>query len=334
MPGLEEILGGSILMSLTLYGVLGGADYGAGIWYLWARGQKRQAQRELITTAIGPIWEANHVWLILVVTLLFSAFPVAYARLSTLLHIPLTLLLIGIVLRGSAFAFRSYDIRQSPLHRFWGMLFGLSSVITAMFLGMTLGTVASSNLQYHQGGFYEVFVQTWIQPFPLAVGIWTVTLFALLASVYLIHETSIPALRELFRRRALWTMAATGCMALLVFSLSHNEAPDIRRELLHQWSGGIIVSLALVGLITCVVGLWTNRYHLARAAAIGYVTAIIWGWGLSHYPYLIKPDLTIYNSAAPSLTLELLLFALVAGMIVVFPSLLYLFGVFKKSQVP
>jgi cytochrome d ubiquinol oxidase subunit II len=334
MPDLEQILAGFILMSLTLYGLLGGADYGAGMWYLLARGREGQAQRQLIATAIGPIWEANHVWVILVVTLLFSAFPVAYARVSTLLHIPLTLLLIGIVLRGSAFAFRSYDVRQSPLHRFWGTLFGLSSVITAMFLGIILGTVASTNLQYHQGGFFEVFVQTWIQPFPLAVGIWTITLFALLASIYLIHESSTPALRELFRKRALWTMAASGGMALVVFLLSLNEAPDIRQDLSGNWSGVVMLSLALSGMLASVIGLWTNRYHLARVAAIGYVSAIIWGWGLSHYPYLIKPDLTIYNSAAPSLTLELLLFALVAGMVVVFPSLLYMFGVFKKSQVP
>lgn len=333
MPGLEDILAGFILMSLTLYALLGGADYGAGVWYLVARGPEGHAQRQLISTAIRPIWEANHVWLILAVTLLFSAFPPAFARVSTLLHIPLTLLLTGIVLRGSAFAFRSYDVRQSPLHRFWGTLFGLSSVITAMFLGIILGTVASSNLQYHQGEFVEVFVLTWIQPFPLAVGIWTITLFAMLASIYLIHETTIPDLKELFRRRAQWAIAASGLMAIVVFLLSRHEASDIREGLSQHWSGGVVLSMALLGMLASVVGLWTHRYHLARASAMGYVTAIVWGWGLSQYPYLIKPDLTIHNSAAPTSTLELLLFALVAGMIVVFPSLLYLFGVFKKIQV-
>ncbi len=333
MPGLEDILAGFILMSLTLYALLGGADYGAGVWYLVARGPEGNAQRQLIATAIRPIWEANHVWLILAVTLLFSAFPPAFARVSTLLHIPLTLLLTGIVLRGSAFAFRSYDVRQSPLHRFWGTLFGLSSMITAMFLGIILGTVASSNLQYHQGEFVEVFVLTWIQPFPLAVGIWTITLFAMLASIYLIPETTIPDLKELFRRRAQWAIAASGFMAIVVFLLSRHEASDIREGLSQHWSGGVLLSIALLGMLASVVGLWTNRYHLARASAMGYVTAIVWGWGLSQYPYLIKPDLTIHNSAAPTSTLELLLFALVAGMIVVFPSLLYLFGVFKKIQV-
>lgn len=333
MPGLEDILAGFILMSLTLYVLLGGADYGAGIWYLLARGPEAHAQRQLISTAIGPIWEANHVWLIMVVTLLFSAFPLAYARMSTLLHIPLTLLLSGIVLRGSAFAFRSYDVQRSPLHRFWGTLFGLSSLITAMFLGIILGTVVSSDLQNHQGGFVEVFVLPWIQPFPLAVGIWTIALFAFLASTYLIHETPLPALRGLFRRKALWSLAASGIMAILVLFLTKHYAPGIGEELLQSSTGWVFLILALLGMLASMAGLWTNQFHLARASAIGYVTAIIWGWGFGQYPYLIKPDLTIYNTSASHLTLELLLFVLVAGMIVVLPSLLYLFRVFKKSHV-
>lgn len=285
MPGLEDILAGFILMSLTLYVLLGGADYGAGIWYLLARGPNGHAQRQLVATAIGPIWEANHVWLILVVTLLFSAFPLAYARVSTLLHIPLTLLLTGIVLRGSAFAFRSYDAQQSPLHRFWGTIFGLASLITAMFLGITLGTIASSNLHYQPGEFVQVFVMPWIQPFPLVVGLWTMTLFAFLASVYLIHETTIPALRQLFRRRALWALAASGFMAIVVFLLAKDDAPDIPQELARSSNGWIFLILAILGML-----------------------------------------------AAPPATLVLLLVALVAGMVVVFPSLLYLFRLFKKSQ--
>jgi cytochrome d ubiquinol oxidase subunit II len=322
-----------MLMSLTLYGLLGGADYGAGMWYLLARGPDGHAQRQLISAAIGPIWEANHVWLILIVTLLFSAFPLAYARVSTLLHIPLTLLLTGIVLRGSAFAFRSYDVRQSPLHRFWGTIFGLSSVVTAMFLGITLGTIASGNLQYQAGEFVQVFVMPWIQPFPLAVGIWTMTLFAFLASVYLIHETRIPALRQLFRRRALGTLGASGIMAILVFLLAKNDAPDIPQELARSSNGWMLLILAILGMLASTMGLWMNRFHLARVSAMAYVTAIIWGWGFSQFPILIKPDLTIYNAAAPPTTLVLLMFALVAGMIVVFPSLLYLYRLFKKNRV-
>ncbi|WP_447962976.1 cytochrome d ubiquinol oxidase subunit II [Nitrospira sp. Ecomares 2.1] len=333
MPGLEEIIAGCIVISLTLYALLGGADYGAGIWYLLARGPEAQTQRHLISTAIGPIWEANHVWLILVITLLFSAFPLAYARISTVLHIPLTLLLTGIVLRGSAFAFRSYDVQQSPLHRFWGTLFGLSSLITAMFLGIILGTLTSSYLQNVQGGFVDVFVLPWIQPFPLAVGIWTITLFAFLASTYLIHETPLPALRGLYRRKALWSLAASAIMAILTLLLTKNYASEISQGLLQSPTGWVFLILALLGMLASIIGLWTKRFHLARISAVGYVTAIIWGWGFGQYPYLIKPDLTIFNTTAPASTLELLLFALVAGMIVVLPSLLYLFRVFKKIQV-
>jgi cytochrome bd ubiquinol oxidase subunit II len=333
MLGLEDILAGSILMSVTFYAILGGADYGAGIWYLWARGQEGHSQRQLISTAIGPIWEANHVWLILALTLLFSAFPPAFARMTTLLHIPMTLLMLGIVIRGSAFAFRSYDVRPSSLHRFWGILFGGSSVMTSMFLGIILGTLASANLVEPQGGFFEGFVRPWIQPFPLAVGVWTMTLFALLASIYLIYETSDPVLRRKFRTRALWTMVLSGLMAGVVYLLPHEDAPDIRQGLTHQLEGWMCVIVATASMTVTATGLWNNQFHLARYSAVVYVASIIWGWGFIQYPYLVKPDLTIHNSASPSSTLVLLLIALTMGMILVFPSLLYLFRVFRKIRV-
>ena len=333
MLSLEDILAGSILMSVTFYAIFGGADYGAGIWYLLARGPEGHAQRQLISTAIGPIWEANHVWLILALTLLFSAFPPAFARITTMLHIPVTLLLVGIVVRGSAFAFRSYDVRQSPLHRFWGTLFGVSSVVTAIFLGIILGTIASMNLQYHPGGFFDLFVCPWIQPFPLSVGVWTMTLFALLAAIYLIHETPVPALRRYFRARALLTIAVSGFMAIFVFLLAQEDAPGIRRGLSQHVHGWMFVMLAAVSMMVTVAGLWKNRFHLARYSAVAYVAVIIWGWGFTQYPYLVKPDLTIVNSASSGSTLILLLIALMIGMLVVFPSLLYLLRVFKKSRV-
>lgn len=333
MLALEDILAGFILLSLTLYALLGGADYGAGIWYLFAKGPEGHNQRELISTAIGPIWEANHVWLILALTLLFSAFPGAFARMTTLLHIPMTLLLIGIVFRGSAYAFRNYDIRQSPIHRVWGMIFGSSSVMTALLLGIILGTVASTNLQYHPGDFFEVFVQTWIQPFPLIVGIWTMTLFALLASIYLIHDTPLPVLRELFRIRALWTMLASVLLALLVLLLTHQEVPEIFENFSQSPEGWVFLTFATLAVILTAIALWTRRFQLARISVVGYVTAILWGWGWSHYPLLIKPDLTVYNAAAPDSTLTFLLFVLVIGMVIVFPSLIYLLRIFKKIPI-
>src|SRR4030095_15270455 len=140
---LELLVAASMLVSLTFYALLGGADYGGGVWDLFSRGPRADDQRTLIANAIGPIWEANHVWLILVVVILFTAFPVAFATIAIALHIPLTLLLIGIVLRGSAFTFRTYDSQRDSVQQRWGSLFSIASVITPVLLGIVLGAISS-----------------------------------------------------------------------------------------------------------------------------------------------------------------------------------------------
>lgn len=139
---LAETLAGIILVSLTAYVLLGGADFGGGVWDLLAAGPRRAEQRRLIAQAIGPVWEANHVWLILAVVLLFTCFPPAFARLAIVLHIPLTLVLIGIVLRGSAFVFRSYGGKRD-IEATWGRIFATASLITPILLGVAVGAVAS-----------------------------------------------------------------------------------------------------------------------------------------------------------------------------------------------
>src|ERR1044072_2889132 len=201
MPSLEVILAGSMVVSLTFYALMGGADYGGGMWDLLASGPRAQAQRELISEAIGPIWEANHVWLILVVVLLFSCFPPAFSAIATALHIPITLMLIGIVLRGSAFTFRTYDSRRDNVQRRWGRLFASASLITPILLGVTLGAIASGPIQVGEGRDISMFINSWLAPFPFAVGGFALALFAFLAAVYLTLETEDAELREDFRKR-------------------------------------------------------------------------------------------------------------------------------------
>src|SRR5690242_17175810 len=138
---LADIIAGTIFVALNAYALLGGADFGGGVWGLLASGPRKQRQRELIAHAIGPVWEANHVWLILAVVLLFTSFPPAFARLGTLLHIPLSLALIGIVLRGSAFTFWRYGGAEEQ--RYWGVVFAIASLITPCLLGTTAGAIAS-----------------------------------------------------------------------------------------------------------------------------------------------------------------------------------------------
>ncbi|HEX5818753.1 MAG TPA: cytochrome d ubiquinol oxidase subunit II, partial [Gemmatimonadales bacterium] len=143
---LALVLAGAVMVALTAYVLMGGADFGGGVWDLFASGRRKQQQRALIAEAIGPIWEANHVWLILVVVLLFVCFPAVFARISVALHIPLTLMLIGIVLRGSAFTFRTYDSQRDDVQQRWGAIFAIASLITPLILGVSAGAVATGNL--------------------------------------------------------------------------------------------------------------------------------------------------------------------------------------------
>jgi cytochrome bd ubiquinol oxidase subunit II len=333
MLPLEIVLAGAILVSLTLYVLFAGADFGAGVWFLFARGKHADAERRLITEAIGPVWEANHVWLILVVVLLFTAFPPAFARISILLHIPLAVMLIGIVLRGSAFVFRNYDIRPEEIHRLWERIFALSSVITPFLLGVTIGAIASGRLTMEGNDFLQLYVWPWLQPFPLAVGCFAFTLFALLAAVYLIQETQDPVLQNLFGRRALWTAGVSAVLALIVLWLAREGAPEISYGLSRNpWGIFCLISAGLAGLCA-IVCLWTRHYLLARASVVLQVCFILWGWALSQYPFLVEPDLTVFNAAAPESTLVLILVFLIMGSLLLFPSLFYLFRIFKGHAI-
>lgn len=331
MLSIEVLLVGAMMVSLTFYALLGGADFGGGVWDLFASGPRKRAQRELIAEAIGPIWEANHVWLILVVVLLFTAFPPAFAAIATALHIPLTLMLIGVVLRGSAFTFRSYDRRTDDVQRRWGRVFSMTSLITPVLLGVTVGAISSGGIRNDYSDFTAAFVSPWLAPFPFAVGFFALALFAFLAAVYLTVEAGDEALREDFRQRALAATVAVGVMALVVFLLSGNGAPMIRHHLSQSWWTWPLQFATGIFAVAAIYALWTRRFRMARFCAAAQVTLILWGWGAAQYPYLVAPDVTIYNSAAPAITLRLVWWALLAGSVLLIPSFYYLFRVFKGS---
>ncbi|MDQ2999596.1 MAG: cytochrome d ubiquinol oxidase subunit II, partial [Chloroflexota bacterium] len=224
MPSLEVIVAGLMLVALTFYALLAGADFGGGVWDLLARGPRAADQRALISDAIGPIWEANHVWLILVVVMMFTAFPPAFAAIMTALHIPLTVMLIGIVLRGAAFTFRTYDDQHDRVQRRWSVVFAIASVITPIMLGICVGAIASGRITVENEIVTSGFFAAWLTPFPRAVGGFALALFAFLAAVYLTVEAREAALRDDFRQRALLAAIAVGMLALLVFLLSGSGA--------------------------------------------------------------------------------------------------------------
>jgi len=349
MPSLEFLLSLVMMVSLTFYVLLGGADYGGGVWDLLARGPRATQHRKLIAKAIGPVWEANHVWLILVVVVLFTAFPPAFALIFTSLHVALLLLLMGIVLRGSAFIFRAGERDTEGAHDRatdvgrtggptripspwpWGPVFAIASLLTPVLLGVVVGAISSASIRAPAQATTLSYFFLWVAPFPFAVGLFTVVLFAFLAAVYLTLETEDAALRDDFRRRAIVSEAAAGLLALTVFLLAGEGAPAIRERLgTSWWTWPLQLATALSALGTLWT-LWVRRFRWARVCAAGQVTLILWGWALAQYPYLVRPELTIHNSAAPPATMRALLWALAAGGALLFPSYWYLFSVFKAG---
>jgi len=324
-----SLAAGAVLVALVLYALLAGADFGGGIWDLFASGPRRGEQRALVERAIGPVWEANHVWLVLVVVVLFTGFPAAFAALCISLFAPLTLLLVGIVLRGAAFTFRAYDHPRDRIQRRWGLAFSLSSFLAPVVLGVVVGAVASGRAG--PGVAEGAPPLGWLTPFTLAVGLFAAALFAFLAAAYLSVEAE-GALREDFRLRALLAgVAVFGC-AVAVALLSAREAPAVFAGLTRR---GFTLPLHLataVSAVTALFALARGRVRLGRAAAIAEVTLIVLGWGASQYPYLLPPSLTVEGAAAPRATLVALLWALAGGALLLFPALAFLFRVFKGER--
>lgn len=327
-----ELLAGVTMLALNAYVVLGGADFGAGVWDLLSHGPRAARQRAAIEDGIGPIWEANHVWLILVIVLLFTCFPPVYAHLSVALHIPISLMLVGIVLRGSAFTFRAYDSTNSPVQKYWGRVFSVASTVTPVLLGICVGALVSGALVLPEGAsFGATYVRPWFTPFAFAVGALTLAVFAFLAAVYLTVEVKEHELQEDFRRMALGAAVAVGVCAAAALVLGSGTSLRVTDALVTKpWAIPFQLVTALFA-ITTIASLITRRYKLARAAAVLQVSALIWGWGGAQFPALIPGVHTIESAAAPAITLRLVTYGLLGGAVVLVPSLWYLFRVFKSE---
>jgi cytochrome d ubiquinol oxidase subunit II len=327
---LADVLAAVLGLSLNAYVLFGGADFGGGVWDLLASGPRRNRQREVIAHAIGPIWEANHVWLILAIVLTFTCFPPVYARLGTLLHIPLSLMLVGIVLRGSAFTFRTYDSQHDAVQRRWGRIFSSASVITPVLLGVSIGAIASGRVQEAGiGSFVQQYVEPWLTPFAFSVGLLTLVLFAFLAAVFLTLETRDRELCDDFRRRALGAGVALFFVSGLVLLLARGQAPLVVTGLVaSSWAIPLHLATAVTA-VAVLMALWYRRFRLARLGAGLQVSLIFWGWPLAQYPLLVPPDLSVASAAAPDTTLRLVLIILGVGALVLLPSLWYLFQIFK-----
>ncbi|MGB7587863.1 MAG: cytochrome d ubiquinol oxidase subunit II [Solirubrobacterales bacterium] len=307
----------------TLYAVFAGADFGAGFWDLVAGDAKKgERPRALIQNSLTPVWEANHVWLIFILVVLWTAFPDAFAALMSTLYVPLTLAAVGIVLRGSGFAFRK-SIRSLESRRAMGATFALSSLLTPFFMGTVVGAVASGNVP--AGGDGDPFA-SWIAPLPLLTGALFVTSGAYLAAVFLISDarrSNMPDLEDYFARRAIGAAFVAGAFALAGIFALHSDAPYVYEGLTSDGLPLVILS-GLCGL--GVLGLLLRGARVGlRLLAIGAVIAVVWGWGVAQFPYLLPTSLKITESAAPHSTLGVVMVVFIAAAVIVLPALALLY---------
>lgn len=326
---LEFANGAVLLLGVVLYALFGGADFGGGIWDLFATGPRAAAQRQAVASAIGPIWEANHVWLIFVIVLVFTVFPPVFAAVSIALYIPLVLALVGIVFRGAAFIFRTPA--RGLARTAWERVFAVASTVTPVFFGMAAGAVASGQIQIESGMPVSDPWRTWLAPFPIAIGLLALTTCAYLAAVYLTLETT-GALQEDFRGRALAAGGVFVALAIIALILTPSGAPQIWQSFT---TGPEVIAVPVVVLLALASGwaVYHRRYRLARIAAAAEVVVLLVGWALAQYPYLIVDDLTVADSAASPATLRATLIIFGIGSVFLIPSLWFLYSVFK-GQLP
>jgi cytochrome d ubiquinol oxidase subunit II len=329
---MTPLLAAIMVSSLVLYVLLAGADYGAGFWDLLCGGPLKEEQKSLIANAIRPIWEANHVWLILILVLLFAGFPPAFGVIMIALCIPLSLMVLGIVLRGSSFVFRAYSTANSGTQRTYAYVFSASSSFTPIFAGIVLASLSDDRVVVAQDESLNGYLFNWLNPFSISTGLFALALFAYLAAAYLAVEAPSPELRQAFRQRALAAGSASAVLAAATFVLTERYAHGFRTGLLHNNLARCGEAGAAISLILGLTSLLKDHVRIARWMVAVFAASIVVGWAAAQYPYLARPDMTVFNSALSENVVRDMLFALTAGILVLFPSLALLLYVFKEQR--
>jgi cytochrome d ubiquinol oxidase subunit II len=322
-----------LFVAVTAYAVFGGADFGAGFWDLIAGGAKRGARpRALIDHSIGPVWEANHVWLIFALVVLWTGFSEAFASITLTLFVPLTLAALGIVLRGASFAFRK-SVFTTPEQRVFGAIFATSSVLVPYCMGAVAGAIASGRVP--AGGKAGDPWSSWINPTSITGGLLAVTVAAYLASVYLVSDArrlANDAMVEYFRRRALIAAVVAGVVAFAGIFVLHADATYVFHGLTSRALPLVILS-ALCGVASLT--LLVRRASLgARVLAMGAVATVIWAWGVAQWPYILPTSLKVEDAAAPSATLTTLLVVFGVAAAIIVPAIALLYFLDQHSLLP
>ena len=320
-----------LFLGVVLYAVFGGADFGSGVWDLLAGNARRGgAVRRLVDHSIAPVWEANHVWLIFVIVFLWTAFPRSFVALVGTVYVPLSFVGLGIVLRGAGFAYRKF---ADDLHtaRLYGVLFAGASLITPFFLGMIAGAVASGRVPADGVGDR---LTSWTGPTSWLGGVLAVLTCAFLAAVFMARDADrmgLSNLAEWFRVRGLATGLATGVVALAGIVVIVADAPTLAEGLTGRALP--LVVLSGVGGLTTLWLLRTRRFVVARVSAAVSVGAIVVGWGVAQYPWVLVDEVTIADAAGAPATLTGLLIAFAVAGVLVVPALVALFVLVDRGMV-
>jgi cytochrome bd ubiquinol oxidase subunit II len=327
---MSDVAGVILFLGVALYAVFAGADFGAGFWDLTAGGAHRgRRPRALIDAALGPVWEANHVWLIFCLVVLWTAFPGAFAAIMDTLYVPLAIAVVGIVARGAGFAFGKVSETLSQ-QRVYGAAFAVSSVITPFFLGAVAGGIASGRVPSRGGGDP---LGSWLNPTSMLGGALAVVVCAYLAAVYLVAEASrrqLPDLEPYFRRRAIAAGILAGVMAFAGIFVLQDDAS----RLFHHLTG-VALPLVVVSGLSGLAALTVLHRGLARAGrylAAAAVAAVVGGWGVAQYPFVLGTHLTLGAGAAPDSTLKAVAVVFLAAAVTCIPSLVYLYVLEQRGQ--
>jgi cytochrome bd ubiquinol oxidase subunit II len=324
-----DLVAGTLWLVVTLYALTGGADFGGGVWDLLAGGDRRgETPRQFIDRSIAPVWEANHVWLVIVLVVLWTGFPPAFGDIMTTLFVPLSLAAFGIILRGSGFAFRAAAI-QLRYRRLSGALFALSSLITPFFFGAAAGAVVTGKVR---PGPQTGEIASWTTPTDLTLGALSVVAFAYLAAVYLTNdaERHHPALTEYFRRRALASGIVAGALAALAYLELRHSAPHVADHLTAGAGLGLFVASLVLGA-TVLIALATRRTTGLRYLAATTFATMLWGWAVAQYPAVLPGTLSLRAAAAPTASLVTELAVVGVIVLIVVPSFALLYRLAQRG---
>jgi len=326
-----DAVAGVLWVGVTLYAVFAGADFGSGFWALLAGGGERgERPRALIDWAIGPVWEANHVWLIFVLVVLWTAFSEAFGAIMSTLFIPLSLAALGIVLRGAGFAFHRVAARERGRRLAEGA-FAIASVLTPFFMGTVVGAIASGRVPV--GNAEGDPLTSWVNAVSLLIGVLFVATGAYLSAVFLVSDArrfGDPELERYFAARALGASVAAGAVAIAGIFVLHADARYIYDGLTSEGLPLVLLSLACGA--GALVLLWRKARRGIRPLAVGAVAAVIWGWGAAQYPYLLPETLKIEQGAAASETLTAVLVIFGVAVVVVLPAIGLLYTLAQRSM--